>query len=572
MKYTVKYSNPNTQYIPIQATFNVKKEDEVTLQFPTWRPGRYELGDFAKNIHSFEVLNDQGKQIDFEKTSKSSWLVSTKKTDQITVRYRYYAAELNAGSTYMDEQQLYMNPVNCLVFIEAQQSKSCSLKVEVPAHFKLACGAKHEENLIKCESFHELVDSPFIASPNLVHLDFDVKKVKFHLWFQGEVKLDEKKIIEDFQKYTLAQINMFGDFPVDEYHYLFQIQNIKAYHGVEHQTSTVVSLGPTYDLMTVLYNDFLGVSSHELYHTWNIKALRPKEMYPYDYTKENFSRLGYVAEGVTTYMGDLFLCISGVKDFVWYKNELEVLLQRHFDNFGRFNYSVAESSWDTWLDGYVAGAPNRKVSIYNEGALLSFVTDMKIRKSTNNKASLHDVMTLLYQTYAKKNKGYSEKDFRKACELVGGLDLKDYFEKFYYGKHSFESILTEALEVIGYSIQMKSNPDPAISILGVKCLEKEGKPIVKQIYPGSTADLGGIMLEDEILTINGKNVKGDLANWVKFYETDQLELTINRSGRILNIICPHTNKSYFPQYKLVKGKSVSNLSKRIFKKWCGAEY
>ncbi|MBK6527068.1 MAG: hypothetical protein IPG07_16880 [Crocinitomicaceae bacterium] len=104
------------------------------------------------------------------------------------------------------------------------------------------------------------------------------------------------------------------------------------------------------------YDDLLGVCSHELYHAWNVKTIRPADMLPYDYSKENYSRLGYVCEGVTTYMGDLFLAEAGVRDFVWYRKELEKLLQKHFDNFGRFNYSVAESSFDTWLDGYVPRA------------------------------------------------------------------------------------------------------------------------------------------------------------------------------------------------------------------------
>lgn len=572
MKYTIKYENPTTSYIPISMEMDVTKDNFVELQFPVWRPGRYERGDFAKNIHGLSVANEKGKSVDCFKITKDAWKVDCKEAKTIKVSYKYFAAELNAGSSFIDEVQLYINPVNCFIYSKLNESKKCSVEIEIPGDFKIACGKNFKNNSADFDSYHELVDSPFIASNSLTHLEFDVRKTKFHLWFQGDVKLDENRILEDLRKYTTSQINKFGDFPVEEYHYLYQILPIKAYHGVEHQTSTVIALGPTYDLMGSLYDDFLGVSSHELYHTWNVKAIRPAEMYPYDYSKENYSRQGYVTEGVTTYMGDLFLVESGVKDWKWYKKELEKLLQRHFDNFGRFNYSVAESSFDTWLDGYVAGAPNRKVSIYNEGALLSLMLDAKIRTKSNNKSSLHDVMKEMYQRFAKAGKGYTERDFKGLVEEIADENMTDFFENYYYGTHSFEPVLVAALRNIGLEIKMEVNKSYSTNILGVKCLVESGKTIIKKMYPGCAADLAGSMLEDEIISVNGFKVSKDLDKWVEYFKDEQLELTLNRMGRIITVICPHTNKSYFPVYSLQKVKSPSNLEKRVFKKWCGTDW
>lgn len=570
MKYTITYDKPNTQYVPIEAEFDVSDQDHVTLQFPTWRPGRYGRSDFAKNIHSFQVLAD-GKKIPFEKISKDQWSVDTEELKQITVSYKYYGNELNAGSTFMDDQQLYVNQVNCLVYISEQQSNACTLKLEIPDDFEIACGTPFKNNEAKFKDYHHLVDSPFVASNQLKHLKFDCKDVLFHLWFMGEVELDDK-VIPDIERYTASQIEKFGGFPVKQYHYIYQIQNVRAYHGVEHQESTVISLGPTHELMNKLYDDFLGVSSHELYHTWNVKALRPLDWYPYDYSKENYSVLGFVAEGVTTYMGDLFLVESGVKDWEWYQKEFEKLMQKHFDNFGRFNYSVAESSFDTWLDGYVAGAPNRKVSIYNEGALLSFMLDAKIRTNSNNKSSLHDVMKTLYEAFALTNRGYTPNDFKSVVEQFASEDLTDFFENYYYGTHSFETVLSQALEQIGFVMDLKHNKSWATRILGVMCTVEQNKTIVKKIYPGSSADLGGIMLDDEIVFVNGSKVNGDFNQWVEQFQHDQIELVVNRKGRKVELICPHTNKSFFPEYKLKKAKAPSNLQKRIFKKWCGNDW
>ncbi|NOQ75393.1 MAG: M61 family peptidase [Crocinitomix sp.] len=574
MNYTITYQNPTQQYIPIEAVFDCRSNDKLELQFPAWRPGRYELGNFAKNVRNFKIVDEKGKQVSFKKQNKDSWLVDCEGLKNIKVTYSYFSNELNAGSTFVDDTQLYVNPVNCLIYMKVREMEPCSIQLNIPAGFELVCGAPHSENRISFTDVHEMMDSPFIASTNLQHKSYKVFGINFHLWFHGVVELDWTRIISDFEKFTKTQLKKFSDrktktvgFPVKDYHYLYQIQQIKAYHGVEHKSTTVVSLGPAVDLMDKLYDDFLGVSSHELYHVWNIKSMRPTEMYPYDYSKENFSHLGYVAEGVTTYLGDLFLAESNVKDFVWYKKKFEILLQKHFNNFGRFNYSVAASSWDTWLDGYVKGAPNRKVSIYNEGALLAFAMDMIIRNGSENRASIHDVMKKLYTDFALNDKGYTEQDYKAACELFSGKDLSAFFANFVHGTQPYESILVEALEAIGFTLEMEQNPLFSERILGIKTIQSNGDFLITDIYPGSTAELGGLMLNDQILAINMQEVKADLENVLAPIFDIPLSLKVNRAGRILDLICPNTNRDVYPIYKIEKVKIPSKLNKRIFKSW-----
>ncbi|MGV6862667.1 MAG: M61 family metallopeptidase [Putridiphycobacter sp.] len=572
MNYAIEYSPTFGQYIKIKAQIQVNEQDKTILTFPSWRPGRYEMGNFAKNVKNFGVFDQNQKKVSFHKISSNQWEVETKTTSEIEVVYFYYASELNAGSTYVDDQQLYVNLVNCLVYEAEQQNNPCQLKLIIPNHYKIACGIPFEDKVLHTKTYHELVDSPFIASATLQHNTYQVKGVKFHLWFQGHVQIEWDKVIEDFVKFTRFQMQMFGHFPVSEYHFLFQILPIKAYHGVEHQNSTVIALGPTYDLMSSLYDDFLGVSSHELYHTWNIKAIRPKEMYPYDYRIENNSKLGYVAEGVTTYLGDLFLSLSEVKSWPWYKTEIEKLLQKHFDNFGRFNYAVANSSYDTWLDGYVAGAPHRKVSIYNEGALIALILDICIRKNTNNKASIHEVMRRLYVDFAQKGKGYTDEDYINLVSEVANEDLSDFFKQYVYNANALESILTKTIEDFGFELKMELNPNFTERILGMKTQTSNRKTLVVITYPGSSADMGNLLVDDEIISINGFQVNGDLHKWVEYFQDNQIVLTISRKGRIIELVCPNTNRNYYPKYKLVKPNTTSNPSKSLFRKWCGYKW
>lgn len=569
MNYEIEYYQAHNQYIKIKATFNVSELDKTILTFPSWRPGRYELADFSKNINHWKCLNENEKVIESTKISKNEWEVDTSNTNSITINYFFYANELNAGSTFMDDTQLYVNPVNCLVYIKEQQNNPCDLKLVIPDNFEIASGIPFNNNHLNTSSYHELVDCPFIASASLQHETYKLDKIVFHIWVQGETKMDWKKVKGDFIKFTRLQLKNFKHFPVDEYHFLFQILPIRAYHGVEHQNSTVIALGPSYELMNKLYDDLLGVSSHELYHTWNIKAIRPLEMMPYDYSKENYSTLGYVAEGVTTYMGDLYLSASNVKSWEWYKMELEKLFQKHFDNLARFNYSVAQSSWDTWLDGYVQGVPNRKVSIYNEGAILAFITDIIIRDNTLNKQSLHDVMTKMYTKFGKAKLGYTDKDYIEVVSEYAQEDLSEYFEKYFYKPNSFEPILADALFKCGLEVNTYPNPHPTQRILGMKTQVETGKTIVKQLFPSSPSELGKTCIDDEIVSINGYKVNGDLEKWVEYFQDDQIELMVSRKGRIVNLIYPHTNRTYYPIYKLNKVDIPSKVQKGIFRKWCG---
>ena len=149
---------------------------------------------------------------------------------------------------------------------------------------------------MKASCFNSLAESPFIASNSLQHDVYEVKGIPFHLWFQGSCTPPFEKLKKDFTAFTQEQINCFGGFNSKDYHFLFQITPYNSYHGVEHTNSTVILLGSEKNVFEDRYVDLLGISSHELYHTWNIKSIRPAEMLPYDYTQENYSRLGYVVE------------------------------------------------------------------------------------------------------------------------------------------------------------------------------------------------------------------------------------------------------------------------------------
>lgn len=564
--YHFSIEHPNQQYLHIRVQFEVK--DSITqVQLPSWRPGRYELGNFAKNIKGFKVVDQNNKKLEFHKESKDLWTIHTENATQVTVEYSYFASQLNAGSTFLDPTQLYVNPVNCCVYVVGREQEPIELALSIPSDWKIACSMKQEGNVLSAENFDELADSPMICSANLQHDQYESNGTRFHVWFNGEVKPDWSRLLKDFKSFTDKQIEKFTEFPTKEYHFLIHILTIKAYHGVEHSKSTVIALGPSYEVFKELYKELLGVCSHELYHTWNVKAIRPIEMLPYDFTKENYSRLGYLCEGVTTYMGDIFLLKSNVFSLEQYFVELTARLQTHFDNHGRFNYSVAASSFDTWLDGYESGAPNRKVSIYTEGSLLAFVLDVMILKATECRSSLDTVMRNLYFNYALLGKGVSEADYQLEIEKVAGISVEEFFNNFVFGTDPFESIIIEAMESIGLELTHKPSKIYSHARLGLKCLNDNGKIFAKVFYPGGPADLGGMMLDDQILAVNGVVIYGELDKWLNYFDNDIKKLTIIRAGRIMEVTLPEVDRNFYSEYGIELVKKMDKHQRIAFDAW-----
>jgi predicted metalloprotease with PDZ domain len=290
-------------------------------------------------------------------------------------------------------------------------------------------------------------------------------------------------------------------------------------------------------------------------------------MFPYDYTKENYSKLGYLYEGVTTYMGDMFLLKSEVFSLEQYLEELTVRLQSHFDNFGRFNYSVAQSSFDTWLDGYENIAPNRKVSIYNEGCLLAFVADIMLLKNTNNKYGLDEVMKRLYFDFALQKKGISENDYKNVLENVGSCSFEQYFIDYVNGTKSYETILVEALEIVGLELDVNPSEFYSHAKLGLKCIVENNKTIVKNFYIGGPADLGGMMLEDEIIALNGFEINDNLDKWLEYFEFDEKKIIIKRKDKIIELIIPEVNRNFYMKYGIKIIETPNNQQKKNLEAW-----
>ena len=568
--YYISYQLPHLHFVDITLKVENIQEHTTYLQLPAWRPGRYELGNFAKNIQRFTIENEQGEGIPFRKITKDRWEVDTENQDTILVKYNYYAATLDAGSSWLDEEQLYLNFVNCMLYVEGRMEEPCQMHLDVPDDYVIACSLPEvEKHTLEAKSFYQLADSPMIASNRLTHWEYEVEDSTFHVWFMGECALDKEKFIDHFTAFTREQINLMGKFSDEDYHFLYQIMPTRFYHGVEHGNSTVIALGPAEKVPADLYPDFVGVSSHELFHAWNIIRLRPAEMMPYDFTRENYFPTGFVAEGVTTYYGDLFLVRSGVFSKSQCFAEFNKLLKRHFDNSGRFNHSLVESSLDLWLDGYATGVPGRKVSIYVKGALVSLILDLELRKITNGQQSLDTFMQYLWENFGKKEVGYTLGDLEKLVQTLSNNKLKGYFENFIYGKIPLEDKINEVFHTVGCALQAQAPETNAEKLFGFRVQEENGKLTISLIAPQSPAEKH-LAPNDELIAINGRKIDNNLHELMG--NRSIIEVTFSRYQKIRTVTLESKGATYFRQYTMQQREDATTEEKARFEQWLGCKW
>lgn len=571
IRYTFYQKNPAAHYVYIDMVIDQVNNDRLRLQLPAWRPGRYELGNFAKNVKRVEFFNEKGEAVPYTKIGKDLWEANTRGCSTLKVTYSYYAAELNAGACYADASQMYINPVHCCFYVEGRRDETHEVELQLPESYKVACALTQQGRVLRAADYETLVDSPFIASAALQTELYEVDGRKFYLHFNGECRPDWIKFKNDFGAFTQTMLKFWGDCPTDHYHFLFQVLPVKFYHGVEHKNNTVIAIGPGYALNAgAVYEDVLGVSCHELFHAWNVKTIRPKEMWPYDYTKENYAATGYVYEGFTTYYGDKLLFSSGVFNLQQYFQTLQERLAKHVDNFGRYNLSVAESSRDTWLDGYVPGAPYRKTNIYDEGCLIAFLLDVKLLQATGLKRSLRDVCRLLYERFGKTGKGYSEQDIVNLVNEVGGADFTDFFSNYVYSPADYLEQLQACFAFLGIDLQKKPTAFGHDAQFGFKVAESGPFARVTLVAPYSPAWKAGLFAGDEIVAVNGCMLRSNFAHWFDYFAAvGEVELAVNSADKLKTIRLQHDKKgnTWFYQPVLQRQATPTAEAQQAFTAW-----
>lgn len=537
IRYTIRCKNPVSQFVQLELEMTISESESVKLQLPAWRAGRYQLANFAQNIRDLSVLDPLGDILSVDKTSKDCWEFNSNKKGLYQISYEYFCGKMDAGSSWVDDEQVYLNLVNCCFDVLGKSEEEVEVGLDLP-HFpkQISTLTTFSDNIWKANGFQMLADSTVLACKNLTHWNYSIGDTQFHIWIHGEVHFDQNRFLDHFKAFSSKLIKDFGEFPEPEYHFIFQLLPYQHYHGVEHRRGTVITFGPSESLSDPeQMEELLGVSCHELYHAWNVCRIRPKELLPYDFSKETYTKAGLLLEGVTTYMGDLYLLKSSVYDLPTYLKHLEKILARESASFGWRNHTIAESSFDLWLDGYVAGIPDRKVNIYTHGALLAFCIDILLLKSGN---SLSTVMKEMWEQFGKPFKAYQMEDFEQLVieKFTDKTEIKAFFFDFVHGKEDLFPYLKTQFLAIGIKMTESKSEDWLMHEFGIRT-NSEG--MITQLHPDSKAYFS-LIRNDRIL--NSPREKPS--------NSTGLKLQINRNGRSLEISIEEENGSFFPYLQL----------------------
>lgn len=567
VSYEIGKRKPSQYSFQVQINFKAAS-DSVLLRMSYWRPGRYEGGNFARNVIGLSVQDELGNCITLKKES-NLWEVATQKGNQLTVTYTLNASELTAGNTYADGKFMLINPVNSLIYVEGMNDAEMSVFLELPDSWDVATSMSRADNSNRrfvVKGVQQLLDTPIIAGDEIKTFSYQDAGVTYYVHNHGDIAFDEDDMLIDFHAFTKAQRLAYGEFPVKEYHFLNLLLPHRAYNGVEHEASTVITLGPADKFNErKYYKELLGISSHELYHTWNVKDLRPSDWTPYDFTKPNYSRLGYVAEGVTTYMGDYMLWQGRAFSDEDFLQAMSNQVQKHMDNEGRFNLSLADSSVDTWVDGYGRGVPRRRVSIYTEGALLALTCDLWILSKTHGERDLNTVMRSLFEKF-KGQKGFTEDQYWDEMKATADLPWDDLREKVLDGRGHLIGFVRKALAKVGLEIESKPSAKTWEAAWGASFMKIGDVWKVWNVLENSPAEKADLWFNDVVTEIGGESPDA-------FFDNSQsglpesIEISLNSGFRTKHAAVQNDGHVWMQTYTV---KQMSDGEYPLYELWKSA--
>lgn len=549
--YTLVLDRPQTQTLRVVMQIDGAPGPEVTVQMPTWRPGRYVILDPASEVRWFVARAGEGGELPTTKADKSTWVIQTGAADDgvtdLRIEYEIYANELNLRTRHVDASHAFINGSTVFMLYPPRREQATTVRVEAPRGWHVSSGlSTSNDGLLTASDYDMLVDCPLEIGTHQ-RVQFQVQGVPHEIAIWGEGDWDAERLRRDFADIVAEQSSIFGDLPYDKYVFLMHVQpGIGG--GTEHYNSTILQTRPSSFGSPDAYRGFLGLVSHEFFHTWNVKRFRPAGIHRYDYASENYTRSLWVAEGTTSYYDDLTLARVGLIDLKEYMKRLGSSIEGLRARPGERVQSLEDSSFDAWIKFNRPGPDrdNTTVSFYGKGALASLVLDMELRRRTGNARSLDDVMRTLYKRFPLGGPGYTPEDLVSIASQLAGTDMGPVFAAHIRGTEPLP--LEEALATVGLEVHQTPARDEWDDEDGRRPREQRGY-LGLNVTPGSAgakvrsaledgpAFEAGLIADDEIIAINGRKVDaGAFSRHERKLEPgEQVELTFFRRDRLMTI-------------------------------------
>ncbi len=577
VNYTINLNEPKTHYIKVDIEIPSAPAEAIDLKLPTWLPGAYKLGEFSANIEQFKATNGEVEPVKWRKIDKLTWQVSAKPGQKVRISYNVYAFQLADDASYLCDDFAIVNPGTvCLAVIPFMESP-CTLKVMLPEQWKRISTGMPQKNdsmsTFLAKDYHQLMDCPMLIG-NHLHHTFEVNGIPHEVAIEGKGNIDVDEFLKDLERITESEIEMMQHVPYDRYVYLLLITDRDA--GLEHCNSTLIFERRDSFKPRKKYTTMISIFSHELYHAWNVKALRPRELVNPDYFTETYTDLLWVSEGFTNYYHFLFLLRPGVMNLKEYIESVAFQVTR-YRRFPGYEYqSTAEASFDAWIKYYRMNenSPNSTISYYLKGSIIAFFLDLEIMEATNGEKRLDDMMRDLYQEhYVKKFDGFTYSDVVKTAEKYVGRNCEDFFRKYVYG--TTDMPFEEYFLKVGLDLKTPAPDDEDMKKgnLGLRLRMKEHRPYVWIVRRNSAAQKAGIQPNDEIVALDGLRVfsSDDVVKQLGFKNPDDtVEVTLARNEELKTV----TAKLAAPtpvKYTASPVKEPTQKQKELFRLWTGHE-
>lgn len=516
------------------------------LSLPRWIPGSYMIRDFSKHIETLQATQD-GYRLTITHLDNHTWQVEPVQSGPIQLDYIVYAWDLSVRKAHLDETHGFFNGTSVFLRVHGQEDLPCLVEIKAPKQKKKwrvytslpsaeghPQAAKHTRfGFYRANNYDDLIDHPVeMGTPQVI--SFVAGGVAHDMVFTGVLpNLDLQRIAADCAKICEAQIKLFdpdqGQTPFNDHsgRYVFLTTVTGSdYGGLEHRNSTAL-ICSRQSLPTVgekeqskAYREFLGLVSHEYFHSWNVKRIKPAVFAPYELDKPALTSLLWIFEGFTSYYDDLMLLRSGLITEEQYFEILAETISRVNNDSGRIKQSVAESSFDAWTKFYQQdeNARNQIVSYYSKGSLVALCLDLLIRQQSNGKRSLDDVMRYLWVHYGKdfyqgKARGLREEDVLDVLHQATNVDsdiLEEFLERYVYGTKKLP--LKELLAANGLKLSKSTQPAAPTVSLDVRTVSRNNQCIIQSVMQHGVAHKGGLSAQDTLVAIDSLRVDGSNLN------------------------------------------------------------
>jgi predicted metalloprotease with PDZ domain len=569
----------------------------VDLHMAAWTPGSYLVRDYARHVQDLVAVDERGAPLQVEKQDKARWRVTLGGARDLLVRYRVYAWELTVRTSHVDDSHAFVNGAPTYLWLSERAGEPAQVEVVAPAGWRVVAGlqpvAGAGEGVFLASGLDELIDSPIHAAPGPVH-EFDAagRPTQLAIWGRPEITAHATggvngapasidQLVNDIRTIVEHYARLFGgdagpSVPYDRY--AFQLMLAPgAYGGLEHRASTALLSSPYAFSTRKKYEELLELISHEYFHLWNVKRIRPRALGPFDYTRENYTRALWIMEGVTSYYDRYTLRRTGLQPAKRYLEKLAGEWAKLLATPGRFQQSLEESSFDAWVKLYRPdeNSVNSTVSYYLKGGLVTLCLDLEIRRRTSGKRGMDDVLRRLWREYGARDAGFDETTFRSEVERAVELDLSEFWARSITGREDPD--LASALAAAGLELKASWEKPPGDgngatpAWLGVNLKTEANRAVVTSTLTGSPAESAGLYAADEIVALDGWKIASENALSERLAArkpSDTVRLTLFRRDELreLTVTLAEAPRD---KYEIVAKKDATPAERALYEAWMG---